>query len=128
MLYRSEVGYRPYDAYIQQARAERARVTLDLLARAPEGVWTLLRLAARGGRRLVASWAEARKRRAAILELQSFDDRMLKDIGITRSEIRAFVDGILPADGTRQPRRRFTLVENTAAEPHISIDGPREAA
>jgi len=128
MLYRSETGYRPYDALIPQARTERARVTLNLLARAAKGLRALPGMAARGGRSLIARGAEARKRRAAVLELQSFDDRMLRDIGITRGEIRAFVDGVLPTDRARHPRRRFTLVANTATELQIPVDSPRKAA
>jgi len=128
MLYRSETGNWTYDALILQARAERARVTLDLLVGAARGIRASARMAARGGRSLISRWAEARKRSAAILELQSFDDRMLRDIGVTRSEIRAFVDGILPADRARQPRRTFTLVANTGAELQIPADSPRKAA
>jgi|GEM_PF-2079566 len=128
MLYRSKTGNWTYDALILRARAERASVTMDLLVGTAKGLRALAGTAARGGRSLIARWADARKRRAAILELQSFDDRMLRDIGIARSEIRAVVDGVLRADRTRQPRPRFTLVANTAAELHSPVDSPRKAA
>ena len=40
----------------------------------------------------IVRWISAeRHRRRAVRELQSFDDRMLRDIGITRAEIKATV-------------------------------------
>jgi uncharacterized protein YjiS (DUF1127 family) len=44
-------------------------------------------------RGLVRWFADWMRRRAAVARLQSFDDRMLKDIGIHRSEIEAVVHG-----------------------------------
>jgi len=43
--------------------------------------------------KLIASIRAANRRRAAMAELASLDNRMLADIGISRSEIRAAVSG-----------------------------------
>lgn len=40
-------------------------------------------------------WREAQQRRAAISELRAVDDRTLKDMGLTRGEIVAAVDGMV---------------------------------
>jgi len=128
MLYGSEISNRPYDAYIQRARTERARVTLGLLARAATGLRVLVGLAAREGRGLIARWAEARRSRAAILELQSLDERMLKDIGITRSQIRAFVYGVQDADRRRREPGTLRLVTDNTTDRGVATDGRRKAA
>jgi uncharacterized protein YjiS (DUF1127 family) len=72
---------------------------------------SVIDLAARGAgalaRRVGALFAELRCRReraAAIRELRAWDDRLLKDIGLTRGEIRAAVDGELVRG--RPARRR----------------------
>ncbi len=44
--------------------------------------------------RAIASVVAASRRRAAIRQLQSWDDRLLKDIGISRGEIPAVVDAV----------------------------------
>jgi uncharacterized protein YjiS (DUF1127 family) len=58
-------------------------------------------------------WAERRRRRAAIRELRAVDDRTLKDMGLTRGEIVAAVDGrvdrgeqVRPAEPEPPPCRR----------------------
>ena len=43
-----------------------------------------------------------RRRAAAIRELRDWDDRMLKDIGLTRGEVTAAVDGQLDRGGQRR--------------------------
>lgn len=57
---------------------------------------------ARWIRRLVLEpYAHGRRRRIAIAQLESLDDRLLADIGLTRNEIEPTVDGILARrDGT----------------------------
>jgi uncharacterized protein YjiS (DUF1127 family) len=50
---------------------------------------------------LLVSWQARQERRAAIATLKSLDDRMLKDIGIDRSEITSIVN---ESGRTRRPR------------------------
>ena len=56
-------------------------------------------------KRAIASVVAASRRRAAIRELQGWDDRLLKDIGISRGEIAAAVDAVGRGDAgeTRSP-------------------------
>jgi uncharacterized protein YjiS (DUF1127 family) len=49
-------------------------------------------------RRLADEW----RRRAIIRELQRLDDRLLRDIGISRGEIEEFTDAMLTAHGQSQ--------------------------
>jgi uncharacterized protein YjiS (DUF1127 family) len=55
-----------------------------------KGEWIVLSLAARIGRRIV-NWAH---KRAAYRSLMALDDRMLADIGLTRSDIGELVDAM----------------------------------
>ncbi|HET6518975.1 MAG TPA: DUF1127 domain-containing protein [Geminicoccaceae bacterium] len=55
--------------------------------------------------RIVAEWRCRRRRAAALRELRAWDDRALKDIGLTRGEIRAAVDGELDRVGPAAVRR-----------------------
>jgi uncharacterized protein YjiS (DUF1127 family) len=59
----------------------------------------LQRLAAGARRRWDAYW-DRRARRATVLMLESLDDRTLRDIGLSRSEIRSAVFG---GDVKRRP-------------------------
>src|SRR5262245_37732340 len=74
---------------VAQAHRARSRAIYDLLIRGP------LRLAAAVAVRWRAA-ARSIKRRRAIRELQAFDDRSLRDLGLNRSEIEAAVDGSGP--------------------------------
>jgi uncharacterized protein YjiS (DUF1127 family) len=53
---------------------------------------------------MLARWRCRRERVAVLRELRSGDDRMLKDIGLTRGEITAAVDGRLDRDGSMRRR------------------------
>ena len=56
---------------------------------------------------VLAAWRCRLRRAAAIRELRAWDDRMLKDVGLTRGEIRAAVDGELERGRPLpRPRRR----------------------
>jgi len=51
-------------------------------------------------RSTAAAWQRSRRRRAALRELESLDDRMLQDIGVHRSELQSLVaelNGAAPA-------------------------------
>ena len=89
-------------AAIRRAHQDRARALRDLLA----WVATSLSAAARGGWHAVrvlrnratnvggdwwGAYAIRRERRMAIRELGALDDRMLKDIGLGRSEIESVI-------------------------------------
>lgn len=52
--------------------------------------------------RAYSDWCCRRRRAAAIRELQKLDDRMLEDIGLTRGEITAALDGQLDGGGDQQ--------------------------
>lgn len=67
------------DAIVRKARQERAAVVSGWIGSALT--------------RLIANARAAYRRRIAIAELSALDDRMLSDIGISRSEIRAAVAG-----------------------------------
>jgi len=73
-----------------------------------------------GVARLVASVRAAHRRRVAMAELSSLDSRMLADIGITHSDIRAAVAG---ASGFL-PRALGT----SAAAPSLNDDALNRAA
>jgi uncharacterized protein YjiS (DUF1127 family) len=53
--------------------------------------------------RIWASYRDWRETRAAISELHSLDDRMLRDMGLRRSEIESVVSGA-DHDTSRRPR------------------------
>jgi uncharacterized protein YjiS (DUF1127 family) len=82
----------PYSQYTSRAHQDRA----DALARA--GYRLVIGVAGIAGAvvALVRRW---RDRRRASHELLSLDDRLLKDIGITRGDIWAAVHGELPDRG-----------------------------
>lgn len=54
-------------------------------------------------RNAAAAWHRHRRRHAALRELQALDDRMLQDIGVTRSELPSLVAELIGA--TRAERR-----------------------
>lgn len=132
MIYPSGSGDLPYHDYLRRAREERARLASRLLAGAAKGTWAGLvatgRAVARGARGAGTRWAAARRHRAAIAELRALDDRMLKDIGIERSQIRAVVAAGRPADRPKARRGLLRLVAGDRAATHITDRTTREAA
>lgn len=55
-------------------------------------------------RSTAAAWLRMRRRQAALRELQALDDRMLRDIGVTRGELPSLVAELVGA--TPATRRR----------------------
>ncbi len=61
-------------------------------------------------RSAVQAIVRAYKRRAAIRQLEAFDDQMLRDIGVHRRQIRLAVKGLLNAETT--PSKRTVTTHN----------------
>ena len=89
------------EAILREAREARDRAVADLLAGAAAGLGRIATAVWRGlvlaGGIMVSTIATARRRRTAIRELQALDDRMLKDIGISRGDIPLLVGQQLSA-------------------------------
>jgi len=68
--------------HLMRARIERAKAIADTFRAIKRGVASLF-----------AGLADARRRRAAYAELNSLDDRMLRDMGLSRGELWSAVDG-----------------------------------
>ncbi len=87
----------PHAEFLEQARAERAKVVSAAL----DGVGSLgaraVRALGRAARTIVSSLVTGHRRRAAMRELQALDDWILKDIGISRSDIPFLVERQLSA-------------------------------
>jgi uncharacterized protein YjiS (DUF1127 family) len=75
----------------RRARRERSRVVNALMRSAMREFAEWLGVLARGCARLARNVAAERQLRRAIRELQQFDDRTLRDIGLGRSEIEFVV-------------------------------------
>ena len=72
-----------FDRALAQARMERAEAVADMVIAVSRFV-----------KRLFTGLVEGHKRRAAYAELNSLDDRMLRDMGLSRGELWAAVDGL----------------------------------
>lgn len=101
----------------QWARRQRA----EMVARSVNAVGRGLLSALTGGARRVDGGLRAvyraqrrrRQRRAAIRDLRTLDDRILRDIGMTRGDIPEVVDGLL----SRRPEARTALRVHEARQP-----------
>ncbi len=81
--------------YLGQAHEARAEAMARAGYRAVAAVGRIVRgagAAVQAGLRAVSTW---RDRRAALREILLLDDRMLRDIGLTRADAWAAVDGTL---------------------------------
>ncbi|MEX1205758.1 MAG: DUF1127 domain-containing protein [Dongiaceae bacterium] len=99
---------------VHQARAEAlaraAYLAIDGLARLAGAAGTAVAAAARSATDAVRRW---RRRRTALYALMALDDRMLKDIGVSRAEIPGLVDDLLRS---RVPDRAPVPAEIEAVE------------
>ena len=77
-------------------RRRRSRSPLTLAGRSADALRRIIGAA-------LAAWRSRRERKAAIGDLRSWNDSMLKDIGLTRGEIIAAVDGRLQRGGFERP-------------------------
>ncbi len=96
--------------FIARARAVRARVWAAMAGAVWRGAARLaVRTGGRFGTAIGGGWramAAAYQRRLALRQLQAMDDALLKDIGLSRSQIAAAVDGRLSFDETATRRRQ----------------------
>lgn len=106
MMYTNGLVGGPDRDRVMRARSERAKVVSALLNGATAGLGNLTGKATRGltrmGRNVVSGIVLARRRRAAIRELQTLNDRILKDIGISRGQIPYLVEKQLSAESAEQ--------------------------
>jgi uncharacterized protein YjiS (DUF1127 family) len=88
---------------IRRAEAARRQVLRDALSQLSSGLRAVAATCAGMARDGWTAYRTWRLRRIAEAELRGFDDRMLRDLGISRSEISSLVrsDG---RDTTRYPR------------------------
>jgi uncharacterized protein YjiS (DUF1127 family) len=102
MLYTQESHGSRYADYAGRAHAERAKAISAMLAGAPTGFANVAVTVGRGlkrvGRSIVSGVVTAQRRAAAMRQLRALDDRMLKDIGISRGQIPYLVDQQLSAE------------------------------
>jgi len=95
---------RSTEALLREARNARARAVSTFLSGAATGLARLAAKVGRGlarvGRGIVSGVVATQTRRAAIREMQALDDRLLKDIGVSRSDIPFLVERQLSARRT----------------------------
>lgn len=102
----------PYSQYIDRAHQDRA----DALARAGYRLVVGVTRIAGGVIAVLRQW---RERHQATRSLLSLDDRLLKDIGLTRGDIWAAVHGELPGRGSESAPAP-TPAEDTALSAHAT--------
>ena len=95
---RADARLRPRSAapLMPATRAHPLRAPLTLAGRSAGALLRIIDAA-------LAAWRSRREREAAICDLRSWNDWMLKDIGLTRGEIIAAVDGRLQR-GAPEPK------------------------
>ena len=123
---------RSQETVLREAREARDRALSALIAGAATGLVhlaaTVGRGLARAGRRIVSAVLSAQRRRAAIHQLQALDDLLLKDIGISRSNIPFVVEQQLSAQraaptgsGKGGEIAAFPDRQATAASPRVLL-------
>jgi uncharacterized protein YjiS (DUF1127 family) len=95
----------PFFQAERQARTERSAVIEAWMRDMVHAFSKWLRVLVSRTRHLVRSLIAERQVRVAIRDLHRLDDRTLRDIGVTRSEIESAVRVGLPTRPIRKPRR-----------------------
>ncbi len=114
MLKRMEIDMNPYTLYPltdQRSAAIDSPIGVEVSIAAYQAIDAL----ATGAARLTSAIARWRERRRSIAELSRLSDHMLKDIGVSRGEIRAVVDGLLDAPKARPAGRPHLVAANASA-------------
>jgi uncharacterized protein YjiS (DUF1127 family) len=118
--------------YIAKGRLLRAQAFAALLTVGAARIVRLLHSGFSAGIKLgqrATTWlAREHQRRAGLRALMALDDHLLKDIGLSRSEVHAMVNGVFRSPEAGQSPERaepLTLVVNKKA---VSNDNVRRAA
>ena len=121
-----------YQHYIEQAQQARAEAMARVGYLAASAVGRAVDAAVRPVQAAFAALAAWRSRRAAAHEILRLDDRLLRDIGLTRADAWAAVDGTL---GTRaqdwpppQPAAYHDIALTTYAAGACNDNGERRHA
>jgi uncharacterized protein YjiS (DUF1127 family) len=94
---------------------EIARITADAHAMRALAVRDSLKQVAGAVRKAFEAFSEARYNARVYNELQSMDERMLKDIGINRGDIAAVVHGLKTGDADARSGANENTIPATAA-------------
>lgn len=104
------------EAYIARARQERALALQGLL----RGAARLVARAFRPLRDVGAAIGRRRRQRAALGELRALDDRMLKDIGLSRGDIAYLADRYAETGRPAVRTAAGIVAQEEAATPHVA--------
>ena len=114
MLKRMEIDMNPYNLYPLSDRVG-ALVDGGIGLKASVAAYQAVDAVITGATRLAGTLARWRERRRSVAELSRLSDHMLKDIGVSRGEIRAAVDGLLDAPKARPAGRPHLVAANASA-------------
>ena len=120
------------DRYIVKGRLLRAQAVAALLTAGANGIDRLLRSGISAGvdvgRRAISWLAREHQRRIGLRALMALDDRMLKDIGLSRSQIHAMVDGVFRSPEVEHSQQRAKALTLAMSKKSLSNDNVRRAA
>lgn len=118
--------------YIAKGRLLRAQTVAAALTAGAAGIARLLHSGLSAGIRLgrrATSWlAHEHQRRVGLRALMALDDHLLKDIGLSRSEIHAMVNGVFRSPEAGQSRERAETLRLVVNKKAVSNDNVRRAA
>jgi len=103
MADRTVVGRDELDELVRRAQAHRAQVIGEMIAKGIVGVVNAVR-----------RWDE---KRLAVRELSALDDRLLRDIGVSRDEIKDLVHSAARAGSTARGELLVDFVQAAIVEP-----------